>query len=116
MGLRASLTWLYCHLPLTAGITAAGVGIEKLVSAPMNQPITAGGILLCTSVALCLFVLAMVHQITCSLGDRRHHLVIYRLVAAVAVLLLGLGSGMLLPIALIAMIAVICISQVIVDI
>jgi low temperature requirement protein LtrA len=87
------LLWLYLHLPLAIGITAAGVGTKYAIYKGATTPILsdAGRGLLCGSYGLCLASLALLHWLTCSLGARRRELMFYRLggVAAVAIVALA---------------------------
>jgi low temperature requirement protein LtrA len=119
-GMRAgkmgiALLWLYSHLPLAIGLVATGVAVEHLVS---SEAVLSDGVrwLLCSSVALCLTVLAVLHWITCTLGTRRRKsLIAYRLGAAVFVLVLAAAGSALSAVVLIGLIAVACVTQVVLD-
>ena len=116
--INLGLIWLYTHLPLVIGLAATGVGVEHVISTEPGVGVSlVERWLICGSVALCLLALAVIHLITCTLGTtrRRKVLVLYRLGAATFVLVLAVAGGNLLPITLMALVAVACVSQVILD-
>ncbi len=113
---RVSLinTWLYTHLPLVIGIAATGVGVEHIivseasVALPDNERW-----LICSSVALCLITLGILHRTGviryCKIRSK------YRSGAAVVLVVIAiLGKG-LLPLAVIALVAFVCAVQVFQD-
>jgi len=112
------LTWLYAHLPLAIGIAATGVGVEHVISSDVAQPLPAAErALICVAVALCLVSLALIHLITCSLGPARRRKILsaYRIASAAFVLVLAVAGGSLSPVVLIALVAVACALQVVLD-
>lgn len=115
--MHIAMTWLYAHLPLAIGLAATGVGVDQIVSSEASNLSDGGRWLLCSAVALCLSVLALIHLITCTLGTTRQRKILsaYRLGAAVFILILAaFGSG-LSAVVLIALVAIACIVQVVLD-
>ncbi|MEW6497372.1 MAG: low temperature requirement protein A [Cyanobacteriota bacterium] len=115
--MHIAMTWLYSHLPLAIGLAATGVGVDQIVSSEASNLSDGGRWLLCSAVALCLSVLALIHLITCTLGTTRQRKILsaYRLGAAVFILILAaFGSG-LSAVVLIALVAIACIVQVVLD-
>lgn len=106
--------WLYTHLPLVIGIAAAGVGVEQIL---LSQPTLAlpdsERSLICGSVALCFLAVSILHRFGmiryCKIRSQ------YRLGGAVVLLAIAiLGKG-LLPVAVIALVAVVSARQVVQD-
>lgn len=93
-----ALTWLYCHLPLTAGVAVAGVGLEHMIAnGPATPPERAELWLFCGAIALVLASLAAIHWMTCTLGTPkfRRSLSTYRLGSALfAIALAILGTNL----------------------
>jgi low temperature requirement protein LtrA len=57
-----ALAWTYIHLPLTASLTAFGVGVSHLVAHSPSSPLAdADRWLLCGAAAVALFSLAVIH-------------------------------------------------------
>ncbi len=114
----AGQIWLYTHLFLLMGLTAAGVGVEHLVGHDPGSPLAAGDRwLLCGAVALSLLAIGVIHLTTepsmrAITGEIRAP---YHFAGAAAALLLGAFGGSLLPLALIACLTAICVAQVVVD-
>lgn len=106
--------WLYTHLPLVIGITAAGVGVEQiLLSKPTLALPDSQRWLICGSVALCSLAVSILHRFGviryCKIRSQ------YRLGGAVVLLAIAiLGKG-LLPVAVIALVAVVSAGQVVQD-
>lgn len=112
------LTWLYSHLPLTASLTMAGVGVEKLVeTGPGVPPAAPERWLFCGAIAGALLVLAGIHWLSCWLGTRnfKQALTGYRLTAAVAILLMALLGESLPSLWIVALVAAICALQVVLE-
>ncbi|MGL5062556.1 MAG: low temperature requirement protein A [Microcoleus sp.] len=114
-----SLFWLYLHLPLTIGITAAGVG-TKYATYKGLAGITlsdAGRWLLCGSMGSCLLTLAVLHWITCSLDRNRRRALIYHRLAGVGLLwvVAVLGSS-LQAIAVAGIVALVGCAQIAIDV
>lgn len=115
--LHIAMTWLYAHLPLAIALAATGVGVDQIVSSEAAKLPDGGRWLLCSGVALCLSVLALIHLITCTLGTTRQRKILsaYRLGTAMFILILAaLGSG-LSSVVLMALVAVACIVQVLLN-
>lgn len=115
--LHIAMTWLYAHLPLAIGLAATGVGVDQIISSETGILPDKVRWLLCGAVALCLSVLALIHLITCTLGTTRQRKILsaYRLGAAVFVLILAaFGSG-LSTVILVALVAVACVVQVVLN-
>jgi low temperature requirement protein LtrA len=130
------ITWLYIHFPLIIGFTAFGVSIEHVVLS--NQALALPSSekwLLCISTFLCLLTLGVIQMTSAmttnpispssssssgnSIKARTYTAAIYSMVAAVAVLVLGvtLKEGILiLPVFLIGIMAIACTGQVILDV
>lgn len=107
--------WLYAHLPLVIGLAATGVGVEHMVTHNAGLPLPgAERWLICSSLALCFLSLAALHRtgviFYCKARTR------HRLGAAAVLLLLAIVGTNLLPIAVMATIAVIGVIQVFLDI
>ncbi|MCL1470769.1 low temperature requirement protein A [Argonema antarcticum] len=117
--MKIGLTWLYSHLPLALGIAATGVGVEYIVVSSKTEIIlpSAERWLLCGAVAICLIFLAVIHFITCTLGttQRRKILAAYRLGAAAFILILAIAGVNLSPLVLMALVALACAVQVVLD-
>jgi low temperature requirement protein LtrA len=130
------VTWLYIHFPLLIGFTAFGVSIEHVVLSDQALALSSSEKwLLCISTFLCLLTLGVIQMtsamttpdpisssLSSSLANSKksttYIAAIYSLVAAIAVLLLGvtLKDGILmLPAFLMGIMAIACTGQVILD-
>lgn len=113
---RVSLlnTWLYTHLPLVIGIAATGVGVELVVASEAGVALADNyRWLICGSVALCFVALGILHRTGviryCKIRAK------YRIATAVVLILIAiLGKG-LLPLTVIALVALVCAGQVFQD-
>ncbi len=107
--------WLYSHLPLVASLTAAGVGVQKLLSSDMSLALpTEKRLLICLSLAICYIALGFIHLSTDSGSLRRSQIqALERFGAALLIFLIALLGGDLPPLALISLLAAICVSQVV---
>ena len=111
--------WLYGHLPLTLGVTAVGVAVKKAVkfdlAAVAPEPYRW---LLAGSLAVALLSVALVDSVTARrnaiLSD--HQRVIARTVSALVVLLLGQVGGEMAAGTFLALVAAVCVAQVLFDI
>jgi low temperature requirement protein LtrA len=115
---RTYQVWLYSHLPLVIGITAAAIGVKHVISPGMGGILTPEDRwLLCVSVAVCLCCLALIHlaSTTTITAPRRKVRAVWRFATAGAILVLGAAGGALPPAALIGMIAAACVAQVVAD-
>ncbi|WP_373528815.1 low temperature requirement protein A [Nostoc sp.] len=106
--------WLYTHLPLVIGIAAAGVGVEQiLLSKPTLALPDSQRSLICGSVALCSLAVSILHRFGiiryCKIRSN------YRLGGAVLLLAIAIFGKGLLPIAVIALVAVVSAGQVVQD-
>ncbi|MFN6496300.1 MAG: low temperature requirement protein A [Nostoc sp. DedQUE01] len=106
--------WLYTHLPLVIGIAAAGVGVEEiLLSKPGLALPDSHRWLICGSVALCSLAVGILHKFGviryCQIRSK------YRLAGAVVLIAIALFGKGLLPIAVIALVAVVSALQVVQD-
>ncbi len=114
----APVVWLYGHLPLQLGATAVGVGIKKAVHFELMELAPAAyRWLLAGSLALTFLAVAIVDSVTerrhAELSDRLR--VNVRLASALLMLLLapagaGMSAGMFL-----ALVAAVCVAQVVLD-
>ncbi len=107
-------SWFYAHLPLMIGIAATGVGVEHIVSVNQTKAMPdAERWLLCGSVALCLLALALLH-LTKVIRYCQYR-ASQRILGAVVLVVLAAFGGGLLPLALIAFVAVVCVVQVVLE-
>lgn len=87
--------WLYAHLPLAAGLVGSGVALEHVVLEAGHGPMPANDRwLLIGSMAMVFVCFALIHLASSSEGSRDRTLVLGRLVALPALLLIGLLSGL----------------------
>lgn len=103
--------WLYIHLPLVIGLAATGVGVEHVIASASNVALpNPERWLICGSVALCYTALAVLHRtgviFFCKARTR------HRLWAVGVVLAVAIAGTNLLPITVIASIAIVGIVQV----
>ncbi|MFN6566001.1 low temperature requirement protein A [Dendronalium sp. ChiSLP03b] len=106
--------WLYTHLPLVIGIAAAGVGVEQiLLSKPTLVLSDPQRWLICGSVALCLLAIGILHKFGviryCKIRSK------YRFAGAGVLLLIAIFGKGLLPVFVIALVAVVSSVQVVQD-
>lgn len=106
--------WLYTHLPLVIGIVATGVAVEGVLLSPPTEALhDAERWLLCSAVALCYLSLAILHRLGviryCKIRAK------YRIGAAPIMLAIAFFGKGLLPVALIGLVAVVCVVQVVQD-
>ena len=116
--MRIALTWLYSHLPLTVGLTATGVGVEKMIHSIGHDSAMGEKVLFCLAVALCLLILSNLHWTSCELGQTKCKKILtyYRLAAAAFVLILALGSNVLSSLVIMILVAFACTIQIFLDI
>ena len=116
--MRVALTWLYSHLPLAIGLTATGVGVEKMIHSLGHDTGSAEKILFCVAVALCLAILSNLHWASCELGQTKckRILTFYRLGAAAFVLSLAIASSVLSSLVVMSLVAFACTIQIVLDI
>lgn len=116
--MKIALTWLYSHLPLAIGLTATGVGVEKMIHGLEHDSARVEKILFCLAVALCLLILSTLHWTSCDLGQTKckRILTFYRLGAAAFVLTLALVSNVLSSLLIITLVAIACTIQIVFDI
>ncbi|MEL6501343.1 MAG: low temperature requirement protein A, partial [Cyanobacteria bacterium J06623_1] len=116
--MKIALTWLYSHLPLAIGLTATGVGVEKMIHG-LEQDVAMGEkVLFCLAVSLCLTILSNLHWTSCELGQTKCKKVLtyYRLAAAAFVLVLTLACNFLSSLVVISLVAFACTIQIVFDI
>jgi low temperature requirement protein LtrA len=113
-----ALTWLYSHLPLAVGLTATGVGVEKMISGLNNDATRGDKVLFCLAVALCLLVLSNLHWASGKLGQTKCKKILtyYRLGAAAFVLALAIACNVLSSLVVITLVAFACAIQIVLDI
>ena len=116
--MTVALTWLYSHLPLAIGLTATGVGVEKMIHGLGHDSARGEKVLFCLAVALCLAILSNLHWTSCELGQTKckRVLTFYRLGAAAFVLTLALASSFLSSLVIITLVAFACTIQIVFDI
>lgn len=110
--------WLYTHFPLVASLTAAGVGVQKLLASDdMSLALPAEKRwLLCASLGLCFVCLGIIHLTTKNVGATNQSSKIealQRFGTAAILLVLAIAGERLLPVSVITAIAAVCISQVV---
>ena len=116
--MKIALTWLYSHLPLAVGLTATGVGVEKMIHGLGHDAASGEKVLFCLAVSLCLTILSNLHWTSCELGQTKCKKVLtyYRLAAAAFVLALALACNILSSLAIISLVAIACTMQIVFDI
>ncbi len=116
--MKVALIWLYSHLPLAIGLTATGVGVEKMIHGLGQDSAMGEKALFCIAVALCLFILSDLHWTSCELGKTKCKKILtyYRLGAAAFVLVLALASSVLSALTVISLVAFACTIQIVLDI
>ncbi len=116
--MKIALAWLYSHLPLTIGLTATGVGVEKMIHGLTHDSASGEKFLFCLAVALCLLILSNLHWTSCELGQTKckRILTFYRLGAAAFILVLALASNILSSLVIITLVAFACTIQIVFDI
>lgn len=112
------IVWLYGHLPLTLGLTGVGVAVKKAVSFELGSvPDESYGWLLAGTVALSLVSVAVIDSVTqrkqSNLDDRVR--VNVRAGSALVVLLAGQIAGRANAGLFLAIIAAMCVAQVLFD-
>ena len=116
--MKIALTWLYSHLPLAIGLTATGVGVEKMIHGLGHDSAMGEKVLFCLAVALCLFILSDLHWTSCELGKTKCKKILtyYRLGAAAFVLVLAGASSVLSSLVVMTLVAFVCTIQIALDI
>ena len=116
--MRIALTWLYSHLPLAVGLTATGVGVEKMIHGLGDDAASGEKVLFCLAVSLCLAILSNLHWTSCQLGQTKCKKVLtyYRLAAAAFVLSLTFACAFLSSLTVISLVAFACTIQIVLDI
>ena len=116
--MKIALTWLYAHLPLAVGLTATGVGVEKMIHGLDSDSAMGEKVLFCLAVALCLLILSNLHWTSCELGQTRCKKILtyYRLAAAAFVLVLTLACNFLSSLVVMSLVAFACTIQIVLDI
>jgi inward rectifier potassium channel len=112
------IVWLYSHIPLQIAITAVGVGVKKAVHFGLDGPAPDKyRWLLCGALALIFFSVALIDSVTerrqAELGDRAR--INARALSGILVLVLAPASGTLDGAVFVALLAAVCVSQVIFD-
>ncbi len=116
---KASFIWLYSHLFLAIGIAATGVGVEHIIVSSKTKLILpeVDRWLIGGSLAMCLFSLAVIHIISCSLhiSKYRKSLATYRLFSAAFILVIAIGGVSLSPLIVVILVTLACAVQVLLD-
>lgn len=115
--MKIALTWLYAHLPLAVGLTATGVGVEKMIHGLDHDSAMGEKVLFCLAVSLCLLILSNLHWTSCELGQTRCRKILtyYRLAAAAFVLTLTLACSFLSSLVVMILVAFACTIQIVFD-
>lgn len=114
----APYVWIYSHLPLTLGLTAYGVGIKKLVVLHQGDPLADKyRWLICGAVALALAFTTLIDLATIASSRSSGSGIrsMFRFGSVAAILLLALVGGLLSPVIFIALLALICVAQIVLD-
>ena len=116
--MKIALAWLYSHLPLAIGLTATGVGVEKMIRGLTEDNNSSEKILFCLAVGLCMLILSNLHWNSCQLGQTKckRVLTFYRLGAGVFILALALASNVLPSLLIMILVAIACTVQIVLDI
>jgi low temperature requirement protein LtrA len=104
--------WSYAHFPLYLGIVVAGVGIQRIVTAAPRGALTTPETTILT-VAIASVMLAMTTIGTMSAGRRRRDVfgIVSNIVLAGATLAIGVVGQVESPVALIVVVATLCLAQ-----
>ena len=115
--MKIALTWLYSHLPLAIGLTATGVGVEKMIHGLEHDPASGEKTLFCLAVALCMLILSNLHWTSCELGQTKckRILTFYRLGAAAFIIALAFATNILSSLTIITLVAIACTVQIVFD-
>ena len=110
--------WMYAHLPLVIGITMAGVGLQRILSASPGTSGDAARWLMCGGVAAAQVALGAIHIAT---ETERHPTWyasgwIFRFAGGASIVVVGLWGGDLRPAAVVGLLALVCLAQVLVDV
>ncbi|MEM7762269.1 MAG: low temperature requirement protein A, partial [Cyanobacteria bacterium P01_A01_bin.40] len=116
--MKIALTWLYAHLPLAVGLTATGVGVEKMIHGLDHDSAMGEKVLFCLAVSLCLAILSNLHWTSCELGQTKCKKILtyYRLGAAAFVLVLTFACSFLSSLIIMSLVAFACTIQIVFDI
>ncbi len=111
--------WLYMHLPLSISFTAAGIGIEKIISRASDQVLPEPErLLICLAVAICFFALGIIN-FTGLIVSKQQKLckfrIGYRFGAATLIMMIAIFGASLSPVQLIGLIATVCVAQIILE-
>ena len=111
--------WLYMHLPLAIGLTATGVGIEKVISKASSLALPeAERWLICTAVATCLVALGIINFTGLIASNQRRRCkfrIGYRFGSAALIIILAIAGANFSPVELIGLIAIVCATQIILE-
>jgi low temperature requirement protein LtrA len=113
------IIWLYTHFPLVVGLCATSAGVRHLVSADQNASLPfLDELLICGSVALCLFSIGAIHLCISYAGREKDSLLqlsVYRFIAGLAIVFIPILKIQMLPVVLILIVATICIIMILID-
>ena len=113
---QAYQRWLYAHFPLIVGIPAAGIGVEHLLGVSHGVVPGPERWLVCGPLALCLFALGTIYRTADACADRDVRLPsLYRYATGVVVGVVGIVGGMMTPVVLVGVLAVVCVVPVVLD-
>lgn len=111
--------WLYAHLPLAAGLAAAGVGAEYAIrSAPDGAMYAGERWLFCAATAACFIAMAAINfaRTRAGSGACTFTQVSFRLWGAAVAVVVGALGGALVPSAIVGLLAGVTVLQVIAEI
>ncbi|MCA9514322.1 MAG: low temperature requirement protein A, partial [Myxococcales bacterium] len=114
----APFIWIYTHLPMSAAVTAVGVGIKKaLAFAPGEVGLEKYRWLLCGALSLGLLAVGLIDSVTerreAELSDRSR--VQVRVASAAIVLLLAPAGGAMPAWVFVLLVTLFCVAQVVFD-
>lgn len=114
----APFIWVYTHLPFHMAVVASGVAIKKAVFFPVDVPAnTKYAALLCGSLALAFFMVAILDSVTHRRVTevKEHVRVAFRVGSGTLLLLLIPVSGLMPGAVFLGMLAALCVVQVLAD-
>jgi low temperature requirement protein LtrA len=112
----AGPVWIFSHLPLLMAIAATGVAIEHVLA--LDEVSSADRWLLCIALSATMAATAVIHLTSLTAGRDvlRHTSAWWRLAAAAMLLVLGVAGANLESPVLLTAAALICFSQVVLDV
>lgn len=112
--------WLYAHMPLTAAVSAIGVGLKKAIFFDVHLPLPLSyRLLLCAAVSVAVLSLSLIEAASKPLPGARRHArsarVVGRFVLAAILMALALGARGLPAWSLLGLVALLMLAHVALD-